>query len=147
MAETSTIIEATPEEVFEVLLDAYSYEDWVVGCQDIRAVDRNWPDPGARFHHRVGVGPVNTEDTTAIVSVDAPRQLVLEARARPAGVARVSFTVDPAEEGTKVTIVEYPVDGPADAANNSVFDEMMRGRNIETLRRLKEVVEKRRTGG
>lgn len=147
MAENSEIIDATPEDVFDVLLDAHSYEDWVVGCQDIRAVDRSWPEPGSRFHHRVGVGPVNTEDTTAIVSVDKPRELVLEARARPAGVARVRFTVDPTEDGTKVTMVEHPVDGPAETLDNPVFDEAIEGRNIETLRRLKELVEKRRSRG
>lgn len=148
MAENSEIIDGTPEDVFGVLLDAYSYQDWVVGCQDIREVDRSWPEPGSRLHHRVGVGPVNTEDTTAIVSVDEPRELVLEARARPAGVARVVFTVDPAEDGTtKVTMVEHPVDGPAETFDNFVFDEAIEGRNVETLRRLKELVEKRRSRG
>lgn len=146
MAEPDTFIDASAEAVFEVLLDPYTYPDWVVGCQKIREVDRSWPSPGARFHHRVGVGPLAVDDSTKIVAVEPPCRLVLEARAGPAGTAEVVFDVTPEDEGSRVTIAERPVDGPAEALGGVVKDGLLEFRNVESLQRLKECVEKRDRG-
>ena len=143
MAENSTTIDATPEQVFEVLLDAWTYKDWVVGADDIRAVDDAWPAPGSCFHHTVGVGPAKTDDRTKIVAVDPPHRLVLEARAGPAGVAHVEFVVGPDRDGTRVTIEEHPIDGPAERLPEAVSDVGLKLRNAETLRRLRNLVESR----
>ena len=151
MAENSTTIDATPEQVFDVLLDAWTYQDWVVGADNIRDVDPDWPAIGSRFHHTVGVGPAKTDDITTIIAIDAPRRLVLEARARPAGIAHVEFLVEPAasEDGgrTVVTIEEHPTDGPADALPKAVTEVGLKLRNAETLRRLRHLVEERARGG
>ncbi|HEX7165702.1 MAG TPA: SRPBCC family protein [Acidimicrobiales bacterium] len=143
MAENSTTIDATPEQVFEVLLDAWTYKDWVVGCDEIRGVDADWPAVGSRFHHTVGAGPAKTDDTTKIVDVDAPRRLLLEARARPAGIAKVEFVVEPEGDGARITIEEELIDGPAEKLPTSVADVGLKLRNAETLRRLRSVVEER----
>ncbi|HEX4978963.1 MAG TPA: SRPBCC family protein [Acidimicrobiales bacterium] len=144
MAENTTTIDATPEQIFEVLLDAWTYKDWVVGADQIRAVDPDWPRAGSAFHHTVGVGPAKVDDLTKIVAVDAPRRLVLEARARPAGVAHVEFVVEPAQEGrSTVTIEEHPIDGPAAALPEPIVDAGLKLRNVETLRRLRRLVEER----
>jgi uncharacterized protein YndB with AHSA1/START domain len=147
VAEVSMTIEATPEEIFAVLLDAWSYEDWVVGCKDIRSVDETWPGPGARLHHTVGVGPVEVQDSTAVVEVDPPRRLTLEARAEPAGVARVVFTLEPGDGVTEVTMFEKPIRGVAATVDNAAFDKVVEGRNVETLRRLKKRVEEQAGSG
>lgn len=143
MAETGTFIDAKPDRVFDVLLDVATYPDWVVGCQRIRDCDDSWPSPGARFHHRVGVGPLAVDDSTRIVSVEPPRRLVLEARAGPAGTAEVVFEVSPEGEGTRVTITEQPVRGPGAVLRNVVQDGLLEFRNVETLRRLRQCVEER----
>ena len=143
MATNETTIAATPEQVFDILLDAGTYERWVMGCDDIRAVDPDWPQPGSKFHHTVGFGPLKVQDTTKVIELDAPHRLVLEARARPAGVAKVSFTVTPCDEGSKVEIEEYPTRGVAKTIDNPVLDGMIKARNVETLRRLEREVEKR----
>ena len=144
MAETEQTIDASPDDVFAVLLDAWGYEHWVVGCKDIRAVDDAWPEPGSRFHHTVGMGPLDVSDTTMVVEVERPRRLVLEARARPAGVAKVVFTVEPHEGGSRVHIWEKPIRGVARTIHNPVLDAAVDGRNAETLRRLKKRVEERK---
>ena len=143
VAENSTTIDASPEDVFAVLLDPWTYKDWVVGADDIRDVDSDWPEIGSRFHHTVGVGPAKTDDNTKIVELDRPRRLVLEARARPAGVAHVEFVVEPDENGSRVTIEEYPIDGPAEKVPSALTDFGLKIRNVETLRRLRRVVEER----
>ncbi len=141
MAHSDTYIMSTLERVFEVLLDVATYPEWVVGCQQIRRWDPSWPSPGARFHHRVGVGPLNVEDSTAIVSVDPPHRLVLEAGAGPAGTAEVVFEVTPEGEGSRVRITEEPVRGPAALLASSAQDDLLEFRNTETLDRLRELVE------
>jgi uncharacterized protein YndB with AHSA1/START domain len=145
MSTTSLVIPATPDEVFAVLADPYTYTEWVVGAHDIRHVEGTWPDVGSHFFHTVGVGPIKTKDNTKVIEVEPGKRLVLEARARPAGVARVIFDLRPVEHGTEVEIEEYPINGPAKAFHNPIQDGVIKVRNVETLRRLERVVIERRS--
>ena len=146
MSKNRHTIPATPDEVFAVLADARTYQHWVVGCDDIRAVEGEWPAVGSRFFHTVGVGPLKTKDNTKVLEVDAPRRLVLEARARPAGIAKVIFELRPVGGGTEVEIDEYPIRGVAKSIHNPIQDGLIKVRNVETLRRLeKQVLERRGT--
>jgi len=148
MARNRTRIEATADEVFAVLADPYSYEHWVVGCDDIRGTDGDWPNVSSRFFHTVGVGPIKIKDSTKVIAVNSPHRLILEARARPAGIAKVIFELAPADDGrtTDVTIEEFPIRGFAKRIDNAVQDRLIGARNIETLRRLTKQVEQRRVG-
>jgi uncharacterized protein YndB with AHSA1/START domain len=144
MSTNRLTIAASAQEVFSVLADANSYQHWVVGCDDIRAVEGDWPAVGARFFHTVGIGPLKTKDNTKVLEVDAPHKLVLEARARPAGIAKVIFRLVPVAGGTDVSIEEYPIRGIAKAIHNPVQDGLIKIRNVETLRRLeKQVLERK----
>ena len=145
MAQTEIEIAASPKEVFEYLEDCRTYETWLVGCKEIRSVESEWPEPGARFFHRVGVGPLTISDSTKVVSIDPFRELVLEARARPAGVAHVRFTLEQRGNVTAVVINELPKRGLAAAAWNPAFEVLVHMRNKESLRRLKNYVEERVT--
>jgi uncharacterized protein YndB with AHSA1/START domain len=140
MSTNRQTIAASPEQVFAVLADANTYEHWVVGCDDIRAVEGDWPAVGSRFFHTVGIGPVKTKDNTLVLEVDAPHKLVLEARARPAGIAKVIFRLVPVDGGTDVSIEEYPIRGVAKVTHNPVQDGLIKLRNVETLRRLEKQV-------
>src|SRR5688572_718381 len=99
MASVQEHFEQPPEVIFGVLTDPWRYADWVVGAKKIRAVDETWPEPGSRFHHRVGVGRLTIEDSTVVEAFNPPNRLVLRARARPAGVARVTITLVPTRDG------------------------------------------------
>lgn len=146
MSKNNLVIAASPDEVFAVLADARSYQHWVVGCDDIRAVEGAWPEVGSHFFHTVGVGPLKTKDNTKVVEVDPGRRLVLEARARPAGVAQVIFELTPVDGGTRtdVMIEEYPIKGVAKTIDNPIQDGLIKVRNVETLRRLERVVLERK---
>jgi uncharacterized protein YndB with AHSA1/START domain len=132
-------------EVFAVLADARCFEQWLVGCKKIRAVAGDWPEPGSKFHHRIGVGPLEVEDHTVVLECSAPERLVLEARARPLGVARVVFELSEAAEGTSVTMHEKPVRGLAKSIDNPVLDLTVSARNQKSLRNLKRLVERVRS--
>ncbi len=147
MARNTTHIDSPPEAVFAVLADARTYENWVVGCKDIRAVDELWPDPGTAFHHRVGVGPLNVADYTEVITIDAPRVLALRARARPFGTAKVVFELGPEGDGTGIIMLEDPLSDWTRRIWNPVLDRLTSLRNTETLRRLKKLAEERATIG
>lgn len=134
-------IDAPPERVYEILLDGWRYADWVAGAKRIRAVDANWPEPGSRFHHKVGVGPFKIKDTTKLLEAERPSHVRLEARARPAGVVVVDIRIEPEDGGSRVKLVEYPVRGVAKVFHNRIQDAMIHGRNVESLRRLKKLAE------
>ena len=142
MARTTTHIDASPERVFEVLDDARTYEFWVVGCKEIRSVDAEWPEPGAAFHHTVGIGPISVSDSTSVLEREHPRHLKLRARARPTGIAHVDFELSPSGSGTNIAIVELPVEGPPAKLHNPLQDKLIDHRNVETLRRLKWLAER-----
>lgn len=142
MSTTTTYVDAPPERVFDILDDATTYEFWVVGCVDIRAVDPEWPAPGSAFHHSVGLGPLNVKDSTSVVTRDRPRSLELRARARPAGIARVHFELVAQGSGTQVTIEEAPIEGLPARLHNPVQDHLIHRRNQETLRRLRWLAER-----
>lgn len=141
MAETEIEIAATPKEVFSTLVDCCTYESWLVGCKEIRDVESAWPEPGSRFFHRVGMGPLTIADSTKVVSIDENRELVLEARARPAGIVHVRFVVERRGEGSVLRIHELPKRGLVAAAWNPAFQVMIHMRNKESLRRLKNFIE------
>ena len=145
MARNTTTVDVEARKVFDVLTDPYSYEHWVVGSRTVRGVDADWPKEGSRFHHNVGFGPINTSDNTKILEIDPPWRLVLEARARPAGVAKVVLTLEPDGMKTKLTIEEAPIRGLAARLHNPLFDLLIKVRNVESLRRLKKLAEERQT--
>lgn len=142
MSVTEIVVDATPEAVWAVLSDARTYEHWVVGCKEIRAVDADWPAPGASFHHAVGIGPITVKDSTSVLEAEPARRLKLRARARPAGVAHVILDLVAAGPGaTRVTMTEYPTEGLPAKLHNPLQDRAIHHRNVEALRRLKKLAE------
>ena len=129
------------ERVFAVLADPRSYGDWVVGSDTIRDADPAWPAAGSRFHHRVGVGPLKLDDHTEVLEVDPPSKLVLHARARPLGTAKVSLLLAPHGDATHVTMREEAGDPLSRLAINPLTDRLVHHRNVESLRRLKRIAE------
>ena len=117
----------------------------MVGNKEVRSHDGHWPDPGAKFAHKVGVGPLAVKDETVAMEAEPFRRLVLRVRALPVGVGTVTFEVDPLRSGaaTRVRMTETIDSGPARLLG-PVGDLLVKLRNAETLRRLKRLAEKRR---
>ncbi len=143
MGRNSTWIDAPPEQVFDVLSDPFTYDDWVVGTTEIRGADPDWPAVGTKLHHTVGFPPLGTRDHTEVVAVKEAERLELDAIARPFGRARVELLLEPAGKGTKFTIVEDPSGWTSPLRLNPAVHMLIRLRNVETLRRLKAIAERR----
>jgi uncharacterized protein YndB with AHSA1/START domain len=140
----SRTMRVTPERVFAELSDGWMFTIWVVGTSHMRDVDANWPQPGARLHHRLGAWPFGISDSTMVLECDPPHRLVLQARAWPAGEARIVLAIEPHPDGCKITMDEWPTNGPARIAHNPLGYWLIRRRNTETLQRLACLVENRR---
>jgi hypothetical protein len=136
----------TPQDVFDVLSDGWSYATWVVGAARIREVDAGWPAPGKRIHHSVGLWPVLISDTTEVEHVDAPHELRLKVRAWPTGEGVVKLTCLPRDDHTEVVMEEQLLSGPVSLLPKAVQDLMLHPRNVEALRRLGYLAERRARG-
>ena len=143
MAVVTQHVLATPEEVFEVLSDGWRYPSWVVGASHVRAVEPDFPAAGTRIHHSSGVWPVLLKDETRVERCEPPHRLVLLARGRPWGEARVDLTMTAEDGGTLVRLEEEPVSGVGRLAHNPVSEALLKARNVETLARLAAMAEHR----
>lgn len=141
MAQNTIHIDASPERVFEVLSDADSYGYWVVGSKRIRDADPDFPAAGSRFHHVVGFGPVEIADHTEVLESVPPNRLKLKAKARPMGTAQVTLQIEPEGVGSRVTMIEDPGDRLTALVFNPLTHLLVRGRNTESLDRLRELAE------
>lgn len=143
MSQIETSVDVPPDQVWEVLADGWLFPLWVVGATRMRAVDEDWPRPGAQLHHSVGTWPLVVNDTTEVLECRPPHQLRLRARAWPGGSAEVLLELEPTAHGTRVRISEDAVSGPGRLVPGPVRQPMLRWRNNEALRRLRLLCEGR----
>ena len=143
MSVNSRVIRTVPERVWDVLADGWLYPVWVVGATRMRDVDTEWPAPGSKLHHSVGVWPLVVSDDTEVLECE-PRQLIrLRARGWPAGEAEVAITLSATGADTLVEISEDLVSGPGLLVPEPARVPMIKLRNTETLRRLAFIAEHR----
>ena len=136
-------LNCSPEQVFAVLRDGWTYPVWVVGASRMRSVDEGWPAPGTKLHHSFGVWPLLLNDTTEVLELDPGHRLVLEAGGWPIGNARVEITVETAADGCLVSMAEDVSDVPTRLVPKLVRVAGIDVRNRETLRRLALLAEGR----
>ena len=141
LAKNETYIAAPPKRVFEVLSDPDNYGYWVVGSKRIRDAEPNFPAVGTKFHHVVGFGPIEVRDHTRVLESDPPRRLKLQAKARPLGTASVTLQIEPEGAGSRVTMIEDAGDRLTALVFNPLTHLLVRGRNVESLDRLRELAE------
>ena len=145
VASVTHRVAASTADVWSVLADGWSYATWVVGASRIRSVDPGWPREGTRVHHSVGAWPLLIDDSSVVVHADPARELVLRARAWPAGEAtvRLLLTAD-GPDATVITVQEDASAGPGRLVPRPVRQLALTPRNLETLRRLGYLAEGRR---
>ena len=133
---------ASPEKVWGVLADGWTYPSWVVGASRMRAVSADWPGPGATLHHSVGTWPLVRDDETRVQEVEEGRRIVVEAHAQPAGSAVVEIVLTPDGEGTTVDMREDAVSGPSLLVPEPARQAAIAMRNREALRRMTLLAER-----
>jgi len=142
--QISRTVQAPVEVVWSVLADGWLYASWVVGASRIRMVDQGWPAAGSRIHHSVGIWPALIDDISVVLRSTGDRELLLKARAWPAGEAEVLITLAPdSSQHTTVTMVEDAVAGPGRLIPRPFRQLSLTPRNVESLRRLALIAEGR----
>ena len=144
MATNERLIDATTDEVWDVLGDGWLYPLWVVGASRMRQVDDHWPERGAQLHHSVGAWPLLVDDRTEVLEVIPGSLLRLKARAWPSGAASVTIRLEAVGQRTRVVMEEDVQSGPGRLVPGPARQPPLTWRNVESLRRLRYVVEGRR---
>jgi uncharacterized protein YndB with AHSA1/START domain len=129
----------SPEDVWDVLADPGEYGYWVVGSKVIRDADANWPEPGSKFHHTIGFGPLALADHTESIEAEPPHRLKLRAKGRPFGTASVTLEMTPKDGGTVVKITENPDGLFRPLGLVAPLQLFSLGRNAESLMRMEEL--------
>ena len=126
------------EAVWSVISNPETYPDWLVGAQQMRAVDSDFPKPGSELHHSVGPGKALTvDDSSTATRAERPTRLDLRVRVGPLQ-ADVELHVLPAPTGSEIRFRERP------AGSAWVLTPLVRplihARNVESLRRLADLL-------
>jgi hypothetical protein len=104
---------ASRDRVWSVIADGWTYSQWVVGNSRMRAVDPNWPQEGSTIRHSIGVWPLLLDDLTVVEKCRPKEQLVLLAKGRPFGKARITLNLyDNPDGGCRIEMAEVPVGAP-----------------------------------
>lgn len=145
MAVRQCVIEASPEEVWDVLADGRCYSEWVVGTSDTRPLDEDWPAVGAEIEYTISVGRWAVSGRTTVRFCEPPRHLELEAESGRLGTARIALDVRPWGDRTLVILDEHPLRGPGGAVGHNVLvNAFTQLRHRGMLRRLTRCVQNRR---
>ena len=136
-------IAATRQQVWNVIADGWTYSQWVVGNTRMRAVRPALACPGATIHHSIGVWPVVLDDETEVESSTPLEELVLLAKGRPFGGARITLRLSDSGAGCRVEMAEVPVGGPLNWVPRRLALAAAYPRNRECLARLAALAERR----
>jgi uncharacterized protein YndB with AHSA1/START domain len=135
---------ASRAEVWAAIADGWTYSQWVVGNSRMRAVDPNWPQVGSTIRHSVGVWPLLLNDVTVVEECQPLQRLVLLAKGRPLGKARITlrlFDIDGG--GCRIEMAEVPVGAPMGWVPKRVALAAAFPRNRECTWRLATIAERR----
>jgi len=136
---------ATREQVWNVIADGWTYSQWVVGNSRMRAVDPEWPKVGSTIRHSIGVWPLVVDDVTVVEDCRPREQLVLLAKGRPLGKARITLRLSDIDDGgCRIEMAEVPVGAPMGWMPNRLALALAVPRNRECTWRLAALAERRR---
>jgi len=135
---------ASRQRVWEVMADGWTYSQWVVGNSRMRAVSPDWPAVGSTIHHSVGVWPLLLDDQTEVLDSVPQERLVLLAKGRPFGKARITLRLfDLDGGGCRIEMAEVPVGMPMGWMPERVALAAAMPRNRECTWRLAALAERR----
>jgi uncharacterized protein YndB with AHSA1/START domain len=135
---------ASRARVWAVIADGWTYSQWVVGNSRMRAVSEDWPNPGSKIHHSIGVWPLLLNDETTVDECVPLERLVLLAKGRPFGKARITLQLSDIEDGgCRIEMAEVPVGAPMGWVPNRLALAAAVPRNRECTWRLAAIAERR----
>lgn len=140
MAVDEITIAAPPERVFAMLSDRTKYQHWVVGTEHTTEGEGDWPAPGSTLIYTVA-GPLKLSNRTVVKAIQEPHRLELQAKAGPFPDASITLDLIPEGAGTRVRMLERPVNAAANALLGPIGHHLLSRRNQEALDRLRKLAE------
>lgn len=135
---------ASRDEVWAVIADGWTYSQWVVGNSRMRAVGPRWPQVGSSIRHSIGVWPLLRNDVTIVEECQPAKHLVLLAKGRPFGKARITLRLFDLEDGgCRIEMAEIPVGAPMGWVPRRLALAAAFPRNKECTARLAMIAERR----
>ena len=137
------VTKASRQRVWDVLADGWTYSQWVVGNSRMRAVSPDWPAVGSTIHHSIGLWPLLLDDQTEVLDCVPRERLVLQAKGRPLGKARITLRLFDVGGGCRIEMAEVPVGMPMGWVPDPVALAAAIPRNRECTWRLAALAERR----
>lgn len=135
---------ATRQQVWDVIADGWTYSQWVVGNSRMRAVDPRWPQVGSTIEHSIGIWPLVINDITEVQNCLPREELVLLAKTRPFGKARITLRLSDTDGGgCRIEMAEVPVGIPMGWVPDRLALAAAIPRNRECTWRLAVLAERR----
>jgi uncharacterized protein YndB with AHSA1/START domain len=139
---TTREVTASREQVWAVVADGWAYTQWVVGNSRTRAVDSNWPQPGAVIRHSVGIWPIVINDQTVVEGCTPFQEIVLHAGLGPLGAMRITLRLEDTADGCRVEMIEVGAGGLLNLLPDRLVLLGVAPRNRECLWRLAAMAER-----
>lgn len=136
LVEVRAAAAAPARSVWRLLADPYSYARWVGGTKRVRYADPSWPAPGSRLHHTFGPWLIRVHDHTTVLAARPPREIVLQALARPLGRIRVEIDVSDAATGRTDIVLRELAQGGLVARFPRIGHAVQLRRNRRSVARL-----------
>jgi hypothetical protein len=110
----------------------------------MRAVDPNWPQVGSTICHSIGLWPLVRDDVTVVEDSQPLQLLVLLAKGRPFGKARITLRLTDIDDGgCRIEMAEVPVGIPMGWVPKPIALAAAFPRNRECTWRLAAIAERR----
>jgi hypothetical protein len=113
------------------------------GNSRMGAVEPNWPAPGSKIHHTIGVWPATINDESVVEACKPLEELVLLAKGWPFGGARITLRLSDIDNGCRIEMAEVPVKGPLKWLPRRLALAAAWPRNRESTWRLAVLAERR----
>lgn len=141
-------VQASAEVVWSVLADGWTYGGWVFGTANVIDVDSRWPAPYSTLRFSFGIWPLLLKDVTRVERSVRNRELVLTARAWPAGASHIHLSLEPrTRTACVVWVTEDVISGPARLVPAFLRHVLLAPKNREMLHRLALIAEGRASRG
>ena len=141
--ETEVEIEATPERVFDLLLDPARLDEWVTASRGVVDVPDGRLRAGSSFRQHLRVGGARFDVRWRVTELERPRLAVWEGRG-PAGThAEVRYELSENDSGTRFRYCndyEFP-GGPLGSVAGRIGSAPARHSMRTSLRKLKRLLE------
>jgi len=135
------MVHAAPAEVFAFLADLANWPRWQSDMQTSSLIEGEPGTAGARYHYVSRAMGQTIDSTVRLVRVDVPR--VVEFEGEWAGVVRPGgrYVVEPAGDGTRVTLNPHPETRGAGRILSPLLSMMIKRLNQQHLAALRRELE------